>query len=61
MTFETALKNLFDQWIDMPTGYKQKWKSYRSKWVNKRSPVAKLKMEEMLIAAGYKKNESWSK
>lgn len=59
MNFKEALQRLFEQWADQPTEFKQKYKGYKSKWLSGNGYVSEKKMEQMLIAAGFTKNEKW--
>lgn len=54
MTIEQAFKHLLDNWEFQSKEYKDKFKSYRSKYINGRSYVGESKKKEMLMSAGYK-------
>lgn len=52
MTEEQAFEHLLDNWKSQGQEYKDKYKSYRSKFL-KNGPVGEKKKREMLIEAGY--------
>jgi hypothetical protein len=58
MTIMQAFNNLLKNWKEHPKEYRDKYRSYRSKYLkNKKDPkaegIGRLKMIEMLEAAGY--------
>lgn len=57
MTIQQAFKHLTDNWKEQPKEFRDKYRSYRSKFKagNKRE-VGFRKMHEILIEAGYKEN-----
>lgn len=60
MTIQQAFKNLCDNWEDQPKEFRDKYRSYRSKFKAKNTrEVGHRKMREILLEAGYK--EKWTK
>lgn len=60
MTIQQAFKNLCDNWEDRPKAFRDKYRSYRSKFqAGTFKEVGHRKMREILLEAGYK--EKWTK
>jgi hypothetical protein len=57
MTFEKAFQHLIDNWEKLPKEFRDKYRSYRSKFLaGKITEVGIGKRREMLLASGYKEN-----
>lgn len=65
MTVEQAFKHLLDTWKDQDKDFKDKYRSYKSKWLKSQKDktaekIGDGKIREMLLAAKYKvKPEDW--
>lgn len=59
MTLTEAFNTLLLNWQSLPKEYREKYKSYKSKYENKSGPVGERKMKEMLNAAGCNGAEIW--
>lgn len=64
MTLEESFLHLIENWKQQTPEYKEKYKSYKSKYLRSQTDsetesIGEGKMREMLLNAGYKEN--WSK
>lgn len=64
MNIELAIKELFKNWKEQDSAFKNKYRSYKSKYLKslkdkKAEKIGLGKIREMLLEAGYK--EDWKK
>jgi hypothetical protein len=64
MTIDQAIKELIKNWKEQDKEFKNKYRSYKSKYLKslkdkKAEKIGEGKIKEMLLEAGY--SETWSK
>lgn len=56
MTLERAFDELLKNWKAQPKEFRDKYRSYKSHFINKTHPVGDKIKREMLTGAGWKEN-----